>query len=265
VHRSSRPNADPHRDEELPLKADPFAQLKLLDLQRVDASLDQMAHRLRTLPELASLAKVAAARTEVGDRHGRLKTEVDDLGRAQRKADADVEQVRDRRARNLARIDGGLVSDPKQLQAMQHEVATLDRRIGDLEDSELEVMERLEEASAELAGLEDELARLEAEAADLTRARDAAFTEIEARRSDALGERELLAADIPADLLALYEKLRAQLDGVGVGALQHGRCGGCRLNVGAADLARMATAPSDEVLRCEECNRILVRTSESGI
>jgi predicted nucleic acid-binding Zn-ribbon protein len=265
VLRSTRPPLRLHPDEELPLKADPFAQLKLLDLQQVDASLDQMAHRLRTLPELAALAELAERSTEVSDRYGRLKTEVDDLGRAQRKADADVEQVRDRRTRNQARIEGGLVSDPKQLQAMQHEIATLDRRIGDLEDTELEVMERLEEATAELSRLGEELARIEAEAGELTRSRDDAIAEIGNRRSEATAERDLLASDIPADLLALYEKLRSQLDGVGVGALQHGRCGGCRLNVGAADLARMATAPSDEVLRCEECNRILVRTSESGI
>jgi uncharacterized protein len=260
-----RSTHQPHSDEELPLKADPFAQLKLLDLQQVDASLDQMAHRLRTLPEHARLASLSERRTDVADRYGRLKTEVDDLGRAQRKADADVEQVRDRRTRNRERIDGGLVSDPKQLQAMQHEIQTLDRRISDLEDSELEVMERLEEAQSELDGLGEELARIEAEAADLAVRRDEAATEIATRQTDARAERELIAADIPDNLLALYEKLRAQLGGVGVGALQHRRCGGCQLDVGAADLARMAAAPSDEVLRCEECNRILVRTAESGI
>ena len=86
-----------------------------------------------------------------------------------------------------------------------------------------------------------------------------------AQQKSLQAERETLAARAPGDLLALYDKLRAQLGGVGVGALQHGRCGGCQLNVGAADLARMADAPSDEVMRCEECNRILVRTHESGI
>jgi uncharacterized protein len=265
VPRPRRSIHQPYSDEEPPLKADPFAQLKLLDLQQVDASLDQMAHRLRTLPEHAQLASLSERRTETADRYGRLKTEVDDLGRAQRKADADVDQVRDRRTRNRQRIDGGMVSDPKQLQAMQHEIQTLDRRISDLEDSELEVMERLEEAQSELNDLGEELARIEAEAAELTRRRDEAASQIATRQSDAVAERELLAADIPANLLALYEKLRAQSNGVGVGALQHRRCTGCQLDVGAADLARMAAAPSDEVLRCEECNRILVRTAESGI
>ena len=95
--------------------------------------------------------------------------------------------------------------------------------------------------------------------------RDAAAAELTAQQQQSRAERDKLAADIPADLLALYERLRAQLGGVGVGALHQKRCGGCQLNVGASELARFATAPTDEVLRCEECNRILVRTDESGL
>ncbi|MBA2561179.1 MAG: hypothetical protein H0V07_15085 [Propionibacteriales bacterium] len=239
--------------------------MKLLDLQRVDASLDQIAHRLTTLPARTALDQLEARRADAADQQGRLQTEVEDLGRAQRKADADVEQVRARRSRNRERIDGGLVSDPKQLQAMQHEVQTLDHRISDLEDEDLEVMERLEEAQARLDAVRRELADIESAVSEQTQVRDAAAAELGERRREGLAERDLLAADVPPDLLALYDKLRAQLAGIGVGALQHRRCGGCQLDVGAADLARMAAAPSDEVLRCEECDRILVRTAESGI
>jgi predicted nucleic acid-binding Zn-ribbon protein len=247
------------------VKADPFAQLKLLDLQHVDSNLDQLSHRLRTMPELAALAALAERRTDVSAAQGQAQTTVEDLAREQRKADADVEQVKSRRERNQQRIDAGLVGDPKQLTAMQHELETLERRISDLEDEELEVMERLEEAQANLVSLTEELNAIEKEGSTLTQARDEKNAEISSQRTDLQAERETLAGDLPADLLALYDKLRAQLGGVGVGALQHGRCGGCQLNVGAADLARMADAPSDEVMRCEECNRILVRTHESGI
>jgi uncharacterized protein len=190
---------------------------------------------------------------------------VADLEREQRKADADVEQVKTRRRRNQERIDGGAVSDPKQLQAMQHEIVALDKRISDLEDEELAVMERLEAAQTERDDLATELAEIEQGGSDQLASRDAAAGEIAAKQQDARAERDKLAADIPADLLTLYERLRAQLGGVGVGALQHKRCGGCQLDVGAAELARIAAAPVDEVLRCEECNRILVRTPESGI
>src|SRR5699024_3918522 len=96
-------------------------------------------------------------------------------------------------------------------------------------------------------------------------ARDEAAGEITAQQQHSQSERDQIAADIPADLLALYDRLRAQLGGVGAGELEHKRCGGCQLAVGAGDLARYAAAPPEEVLRCEECNRILVRTDDSGI
>ena len=190
---------------------------------------------------------------------------MNDLGRDQRKADADVEQVKARRDRNRQRIDTGAVSDPKQLQALQHEMATLERRISDLEDEDLAVMEALEDAQREMDGAAAELAQVEAAGAEALKRRDAAVADINGEQAAARHERSQLAEGMPPDLLQLYERLRRQLNGVAVGALHRGRCGGCRLNVGAAELARMATAPGDEVLRCEECSRILVRTGESGV
>ncbi len=251
--------------EEPTLKADPFAQLKLLDLQTVDARLDFLDHRLEGLPESLAYAELAERQTDVSATHGRARTEVEDLGREQRKADADVEQVKARRQRNQDRVDAGQVSDPKQLQALQHENQTLARRISDLEDVELDVMERLEQAQSQRDKLAGELESLALQLDETGRARDIATAEIATQQADSTAERELLEAEIPADLLALYGRLRAQLGGVGVGAIHQKRCEGCRLDIGAADLARMVAAPSDEVLRCEECNRILVRTTESGI
>jgi uncharacterized protein len=251
--------------EEHLLKADPFAQLKLLDLQAVDVTLDQLAHRLATLPEAVALRELSDRHEDLSAEHGRLQTEVGDLAREQRKADADVEQVKSRRNRNRERIEAGQVGDPKQLQAMQHEIGTLDKRISDLEDVEIDVMERLETAQSQYTEQSRELERLAAEIDETTAARDLAAGDIARLRSDAEAERVTLAEQIPEPLSVLYEKLRARLGGVGVGMIQHKRCSGCQLSIGAAELARMVAAPSDEVLRCEECNRILVRTSESGL
>lgn len=217
------------------------------------------------MPEQLELTKLTERRTDVSHRHGELQTEVADLSREQRKADADVEQVKARRTRNEERITAGLVGDPKQLQALQHENESLNRRISDLEDVELTVMERLETAQTALESLSAELADLEQQVQAQTDVRDAAADEVTRRQTDALADRERLAADLPADLLALYDRLRDQLGGVAVGELRQKRCGGCRLEVGAAELARIAAAPADELVRCEECNRILVRTSDSGL
>jgi predicted nucleic acid-binding Zn-ribbon protein len=162
-------------------------------------------------------------------------------------------------------MDRGLVSNPKDLERMQQELGSLSRRISELEDVELEVMEQLETAQAEHARLAEQLARIDRRAAELVASRDSTAGEASSQAATLTAERKVTASGVPGDLLALYEKIRAQKGGVGAAALRARQCSGCSLELTAADLGGIAKAPADEVLRCEECNRILVRTSESGI
>ena len=190
---------------------------------------------------------------------------VDDLTREQRKADADVEQVKTRRTRDQDRMDRGLVTNPKDLAHMQQELVSLARRIGELEDTELEIMERLELAQADKVRLDARLAEIDDLAATLVASRDKQAGEVTELAATATRERKVTAEGVPADLLALYERIRTQKGGVGAAILRQRRCSGCSLELTAADLGSIAKAPTDEVLRCEECDRILVRTAESGI
>jgi uncharacterized protein len=247
------------------LKADPHAQLKLLDLQAVDARLDQLRHQRRALPEIARIAELETGRGDVDDRLRDARIAVDDLTAEQRKADADVEQVKARRTRDRERMDAGLITNPKDLQRMQHELTSLDRRVSTLEDAELEIMEQLEEAQATHDRLAAQLAETDAQVAELAAARDARWAEIDEQVAAAEAERAPAAEGIPDDLLALYERLRASKNGVGAAELRARQCGGCHITIDAAELAQIKRAPVDEVVRCEECQRILVRTSESGI
>jgi predicted nucleic acid-binding Zn-ribbon protein len=162
-------------------------------------------------------------------------------------------------------MDRGLVTNPKDLERMQQELVSLSRRISELEDTELEVMEQLETAQAEHARLTERLAAIDARTTELIVSRDAAAGDVTQEAGQVTDQRKVVADGVPADLLAVYEKVRAQKGGVGAAALRARRCGGCSLELTAADLGAIAKAPLDEVLRCEECNRILVRTSESGI
>jgi uncharacterized protein len=162
-------------------------------------------------------------------------------------------------------MDQGLVTNPKDLERMQQELVSLTRRISDLEDTELEVMEQLETAQAEHARLTERMTALDARIAELTASREATAGEVTREAARLTDERKVTASGVPADLLALYDRVRAQKGGVGAAPLRARRCGGCSLELTAADLGAIAKAPTDEVLRCEECNRILVRTSESGI
>ncbi len=190
---------------------------------------------------------------------------VDDLGVEQRRVDADVEQVRARRVRDRDRMDSGAITNPKDLERMQHELASLERRITTLEDDELEVMARLEDAQKDLAEHTEQVAAADQRLAALAVARDEKQAEIDATLTQLGGERAAAAEGMPEDLAALYEKLRAQKGGIGAAALHQRRCTGCQLSIDASEMARIRAAATDEVLRCEECSRILVRTSESGL
>ena len=213
------------------LKADPAAQLTLLDLQELDSRADLLRYQRGTLPEHDDLAALTMTRRDLDDQARDARILVDDLTAEQTKVDADVEQVKTRRDRDRTRMDQGLVSNPKDLERMQHEMESLERRITSLEDEELEVMARLEDAQRSLDQLTAQLADADARNAKLEEARDARYAEIDAeldRLARAAGP--AVAAGVPDDLMALYDRLRAAKNGVGAAALRARQCGGCMLD-----------------------------------
>jgi predicted nucleic acid-binding Zn-ribbon protein len=247
------------------VKADPSAQLRLLDLQQLDSRADQLRHRRATLPEIHRIAELEERRHGLDNQRRDAQIAVDDLTLEQKRADADVEQVKTRRERDRQRMDAGLVTNPKDLERMTHELDSLERRIRSLEDTELEVMEKLEDAQGDLDRLTREVAEVDTELDDLRTRRAEGEREVDAGLESVAGERGPVAAGVPDDLTALYDKLRATKGGLAAAELRARRCGGCQLTIDHAELAVIAKAPADEVVRCEECQRILVRTAESGI
>ncbi|MFC4786514.1 zinc ribbon domain-containing protein [Nocardioides sp. GCM10023255] len=211
------------------------------------------------------MATLQASRTTLDNQARDARIEVDDLTAEQKKVDADVEQVKARRVRDRDRMDKGLITNPKDLERMQHELVSLERRISSLEDDELEVMARLEDAQRSLDELAEQVDAADARLATLAATRDEKLAEIDAALTQVAAERATAVEGMPADLMALYEKLRTQKGGVGAAALHQRRCTGCQLGIDTAELAVIKKAPSDEVVRCEECSRILVRTPESGL
>jgi hypothetical protein len=246
------------------VKADPKAQRRLLDLQAIDTTLAQLAHRRRILPERAELESLARELSALEDQRVRAQVAVDDLDRDITRLEKDVDQVRVRKDRDQARLTMG--SGPaRELEALQHEMASLNRRQSELEDSELELMEQRETAQGVLDGIEQRLAEARDKRAATEERRDRALTDIAKEEESKISGRAPLAADLPADLVALYDKIREVSGGLGAALLTGGRCGGCRIEFSGADRARIKAADPDEVVRCEECRRIMVRTAESGL
>jgi predicted nucleic acid-binding Zn-ribbon protein len=217
------------------------------------------------LPEHERIAAASSRLTQLRDLLVAAETEASDLGRDQAKAEADVEQVRARAARDQERLDRGQVGSPRELESLQHEIGSLAKRQSDLEDVVLEIMERLESVQSRVAELRAETGERTAELATDEASRDEQTSVIDAEVAELGEKRKALAATLPADLLALYERLRAHSGGVGAAAIKQRRCEGCRLELGATDVQRFRNAPEDAVLRCEECGRILVRTPDSGL
>jgi predicted nucleic acid-binding Zn-ribbon protein len=191
-------------------------------------------------------------------------TELSDLDREQTRAERDVDQVRQRIDRDQTRLDGGQVSAARELSNLQSEVESLHRRQSDLEEVVLDVMERRESVETRRSELATEQESLAGQAAELTTKRDAALEEIGEAAAKAEASRGTVITDVPADVLTLYDKLRAQ-HGVGAAMLRRGSCEGCHLTLHTVDLNQIRATPADEVVRCEECRRILVRTAESGL
>jgi uncharacterized protein len=233
-------------------------QRALLQLQAHDSAIDRLEHRRESLPEDARLAELADALGAVeqltAERDGNLATVQREQSRLEHEVDTITAKARDEEARAVS----GKVTSPKELTAIQEEVAGLKRRQGTLEDELLELMEQRETLEGELAELATRRDGFTAEQAEVAKARDAALVEIDRELDGERAAREAVAPGIGDQLRALYDQIRARQRGTGAAALLGNTCQGCRVSISPMELAAIRKLPPDEIKRCENCRRILV-------
>jgi hypothetical protein len=246
------------------VKADHFEQQKLLDLAAEDVALTQLAHRGRTLPEVAAVEAAEEAERSFSGDVVRAETETRDLGREVKRLESDVETVRARETKDQRLLDSGSVA-AKEMTNLQHELESLKRRQSDLEDQELELMERLEVAETGLAAAQRGLEQARADRERAEQLRDDALADIADGTRKHQAARDEIAGGISAPLLTLYDRIRTQTGSTGAAMLRARQCQGCRLELYGNELATVRNADPHEVVRCENCGRILVRTAESGL
>jgi predicted nucleic acid-binding Zn-ribbon protein len=244
------------------LKASPDDQALLLDLQAIDTKLQQLAHRAKSLPEHAVLEQLGTQRSELqrelADQNGVLEDAKIELSRVE----SDVAVVEARIVRDSDRLQAS--SSTKDVAALEQELAALQKRQFDLEEIELTVMERVETQSGVVAALDARVAEVQGSVAGAESDRDAAMQAIDAERNNASANRAVIAAKIPADLLALYEKQR-QRYGTGASHLRGGVSSASGVKLNENDMVAIRAAAPDDVLMCPDSEAILVRTAESGI
>jgi predicted nucleic acid-binding Zn-ribbon protein len=235
----------------------------MLELAKVDAELSRTAHRRRTLPELAEITEAEKKLRALRDVLVAAQTSASDLDREIARQEREIESVRAREDRDRNLLASGAVS-AKQMTDVEHELQTLQRRQSALEDDLLELMERREALELDGKRTGAEVDQAELALADAVRRRDEAFLDLDTTTARRDGDRAGLVPRLPADLLALYERVRAQR-GIGAALLRARRCGACQLDIDRNAIAEIKSAPEDAVIQCENCGAILVRTLESGL
>ncbi|WP_254280999.1 zinc ribbon domain-containing protein [Frigoribacterium sp. VKM Ac-2836] len=244
------------------MKASYEHQALLLDLQQLDTALRQIAHKGANLPEIAVLASLEGDGSRLRSRLATEQGAWEDAQSESKRIESDVAVVEARVARDEQRIASS--SSTKDVAALEGELAALAKRRSDLEDLELEVMERVESLGAVAAVTQGELDQLETRRVDAETGRDAKLAELEADRAEVVANRETIAATVPADLLALYERQRDRY-GVGASLLRGGVSSASGVALTGSDLAAVRAAAEDDVVLCPDSNAVLVRTYESGI
>jgi predicted nucleic acid-binding Zn-ribbon protein len=249
--------------EDASVRADPAVQRRLLDLAEVDAELNRIDHRRRTLPELVEIVERENVERAKRDKVVAVQTTLGDLNRDAIRQETEIEAVRAREDRDRTLLKDGNVS-ARQLVDLEHELGTLSRRQTALEDDLLELMERREAVEQDVAHARAEHEAAEAALADVRKRRDEVFGDLEVSEIRRTKDRAQLVPVFPADLLALYDRIRKQ-KGIGAALLRARKCGACRLELDRNAIAHIRDTAPEEVVRCDECGAILVRTPESGL
>src|SRR5918997_658682 len=231
----------------------------LLAVQALDTRVDQLARRLDTLPERQQLVTIEQQVAEIDGRLASVDERRGELSRSQQRFEDEIASLTERANQAEKQLYSGAVSNPRELQALQDDIASIRRRISQIEDDELEVMELSEPVDAQRSELEAERGRLALETERLSGLLATAEAEIADELAVERAQRDEAAAGVPDDLWAEYDLLRSQLGGVAVARLVGTTCQGCHLQLSAVEVDRIRKLGVDEIVHCEECGRLLVR------
>jgi predicted nucleic acid-binding Zn-ribbon protein len=243
------------------VNAQPAQQRRLLDLAELDALIRRAEHAKGNPAQAERVRALIAQRQELSRELTARQGACDDLRTELGRIESDVAVVDARRERDEQRLDA--VTSPKDAQGLESELASLARRKSDLEDAQLEAMEKLEAAEAAVAEQEQLLADVNAEGARLSGEAKSAVADATTQQEQAARDRSAVASELPAELLAAYD--RAAQRSAGAALLRRQTCEGCRMVLSGTDLNAVRQAAPDAVVLCPECGCILVRTEESGL
>ncbi|GAA5151770.1 C4-type zinc ribbon domain-containing protein [Microbacterium pseudoresistens] len=243
------------------MKANPAHQRVLLDIADVDQRIARAEHERTHPPQAARISELVAARAEQLRELTAFSGARDDIKAELTRVESDVSLAEQRRDRDAERLSA--TANPKDAVALEQELASLARRLSDLEDLELEVMERLEQAESAVAAQQALIESTTQEGQTLTAEAKAQVASATTAGEQLARDRSAFSDSVAPSLMTEYD--RRAVRGIGAALLRRGTCEGCRMVLSGTDMNRIRQAEPDEVVSCPECGCILVRTEESGL
>jgi uncharacterized protein len=229
---------------------------RLLELQDLDTAIDRLRARARSLEEGGELAAVRIEADASEEGLGELRLKLDELGRDQTRLEREIDSMTQKEKAEQTRMYDGSIVNAKELEALQHEISSVQTRRSDREDELLALLELREQVEADATRAEQRTTALRATAERAVAASTDELARVESELDDRVAERAALAPEIESDVLELYEDLRRLKKGVGAAALVDGVCQACHEELSAVELDKLKRG--DGIRRCEHCRRILV-------
>jgi predicted nucleic acid-binding Zn-ribbon protein len=235
---------------------DDDALQRLLDLQSEDSALKRLEDRRSALPEALRLEQVSAQLAELEADSEIARKQLQEVTREHGRLEGEIEIGDQKIQKEEQRLFSGAVSNPKELGALQAEVAMLKRKRGELEDQLLEVMLQKDDSTTTMNSLESERSESAQRAEELKKTVGRLIVEIDGELATHKTKRAEVAGTIPEDLLSLYERTRSTKGGIGAAALVDSTCQGCHTRLPSKEAERLRAEKG--LQRCDNCGRILV-------
>ncbi len=226
----------------------------LLDVQDLDLQIDRLLDRRQSLPELESYREAHIEEDGLNEELEKASTALKELELAFDKAEGEFEILEAKLKEHETRLFAGGMS-ARETEYMRLEVQSLQGQRDAMEERVLQLLDDVDPARREVTLLESSIAKVSSMKETLEVTIKAEWKKIDAELARKEDRKKEALVPIPDDLVEMYEGLRERKEGVAIGRLEHGVCGGCHMTLSSAE---QVEALATEIPRCVHCRRILV-------
>jgi predicted nucleic acid-binding Zn-ribbon protein len=156
---------------------------------------------------------------------------------------------------NESSLYGGKVRNPKELQDLQVDIASLKKRLSILEDEQLDIMLTIETAELEFSQAQKNLNQAQADHGNRTASLAGEQSQLSKSKDNLLAERNPLLNSVVPENLSIYQSLRDQKKGVAVVSIDDESCSACGTTIRPVEI--QAARSPQKIAFCSSCNRIL--------